>query len=67
MSRRKSYNPNSRAGRRNYRNQYYENYAKKSPEEKAKHDSDVAVIRFFLFIIFMIICIIVVALGGKIR
>lgn len=67
MGRQKSYNPNTKSGRRNIRNQYYENYAKKTPEEKAEHDSDVAIARFIIFIVFMIIAFIIIASGGKVK
>ena len=66
MGRQKSYNPNSKSGRRNIRNQYYENHAKRTPAEKAEHESDVAMIRFVFFIVFVIVCFFVIALGGRV-
>jgi hypothetical protein len=33
MGRRRSYNPNTKAGRRNIRQQYYENYEKRHPKK----------------------------------
>lgn len=67
MGRQKSFNPNTKSGRRNIRNQYYENYAKKTPAEKAEHDSDVNSVKFIFFIIVMMIAIIIITLGGKIK
>jgi hypothetical protein len=64
---RKSYNPNTKSGRRNLRNQYHENYNKKTPQEKHEHDSDVIMVRVILFVVAIIVCLIIIALGGKIK
>lgn len=67
MGRPRTYNPNTKAGRRNIRQQYYENYEKKTPEEKAEHDQSVFIGRFILFIIAIIVCVIIIASGGKVK
>lgn len=67
MARPRSYNPNTKAGRRNIRNQYYENYENKTPEERESHDQSVFIGRLVLFIIAIIVCLIIIAMGGKIK
>jgi hypothetical protein len=64
---RKSYNPNTKSGRRNIRNQYHENYPNKTPEEKEKHDAQVRIGRIILLIVAIIVCFIIIAMGGKIK
>jgi hypothetical protein len=67
MGRPRSYNPNTKAGCRNIRQQYYENYEKKTPQQKSEHDSSVFLGRFILFVIVIIACLIIVANGGRIK
>lgn len=67
MAQRKPYNPNTAYGRRKLREQYQINYTNKTPEEKREHDKSVWWMQFVWFIIAMIICLIVISLGGKIN
>ncbi|WP_299681080.1 hypothetical protein [uncultured Tenacibaculum sp.] len=62
-----SYNPNTKYGRRKNREEFQRNYNNKTEEEKRKLDQQVGCARFVLFIIAMIVCFVIIALGGKIK
>lgn len=64
---RKSYNVNTKSGRRNIRNKYQNNYNNKSPNEKDELDEMIFWGRVVLFIVAMAICIAIIAFGGKIN
>lgn len=63
----KSYNVNTKSGRRNIRNKYQNNYNDKSPKEKEELDEMIFWGRVVLFIVAMAICIVIIAFGGKIN
>jgi len=64
---RKSYNVNTKSGRRNIRNKYQNDYNNKSPNEKDELDEMIFWGRVVLFIVAMAICIAIIAFGGKIN
>ena len=64
---RKSYNVNTKSGRRNIRNKYQNDYNNKSPNEKDELDEIIFWGRVVLFIVAMAICIAIIAFGGKIN
>lgn len=64
---RKSYNVNTKSGRRNIRNKYQNDYNNKSPKEKDELDEMIFWGRIVLFIVAMAICIAIIAFGGKIN
>ena len=64
---RKSYNVNTKSGRRNIRNKYQNDYNNKSPNEKDELDEMIFWGRVVLFIVAMAICIAIIAFEGKIN
>jgi hypothetical protein len=64
---RKSYNVNTKSGRRNIRNKYQNDYNNKTPKEKDELDEMIFWGRVILFIVAMAICIAIIAFGGKIN
>lgn len=64
---RKSYNVNTKSGRRNIRNKYQNDYNNKNPKEKDELDEMIFWGRVVLFIVAMVICIAIIAFGGKIN
>lgn len=64
---RKSYNVNTKSGRRNIRNKYQNDYNNKSPKEKDELDEMIFWGRVVLFIVAMAICVAIIAFGGKIN
>lgn len=64
---RKSYNVNTKSGRRNIRNKYQNDYNNKSPNEKDELDEMIFWGRVLLFIVAMAICIAIIAFGGNIN
>ena len=64
---RKSYNVNTKSGRKNIRNKYQNDYQNKSPKEKNELDEMIFWGRAILFVIAMVVCILIVAFGGKIN
>lgn len=64
---RKSYNVNTKSGRRNIRNKYQNDYNNKSPKEKDELDEMIFWGRVVLFIVAMAICIAIIAFGGEIN
>lgn len=64
---RKSYNVNTKSGRKNIRNKYQNDYNNKSPKEKDELDEMIFWGRVVLFIVAMAICIAIIAFGGKIN
>ena len=64
---RKSYNVNTKSGRRNIRIKYQNDYNNKSPKEKDEFDEMIFWGRVVLFIVAMAICIAIIAFGGKIN
>ena len=64
---RKSYNVNTKSGRRNIRNKYQNDYNNKSPKEKDELNEIIFWGRVVLFAVAMTICIAIIAFGGKIN
>ncbi len=64
---RKSYNVNTKSGRKNIRNKYQNDYQNKSPKEKNELDEMIFWGRAILFVIAMVVCVLIVAFGGKIN
>lgn len=62
-----SYNPNTKYGRRKNREEVQQKYNRMSQREKREFDDSVNFLRFILFIIVMLGCLIVIMCGGKIR
>lgn len=67
MGRPKSYNPNTKSGRKNIREAYSINYQNKTKEEKEELDNSILIGRIILFIVAMAICFFIVVNGGKIK
>lgn len=67
MPQRKPYNPNTAYGRKKIREEFQRRYANMSEQEKKEFDKMNNTGQFIWFVIAIIICIIVIALGGKIR
>lgn len=63
----RNYNPNRRSGRRNIRDRNQWEYEQMTPEQKMERDSRNNGCQFVFFIIVMIIALIVIAMGGKIK
>lgn len=62
-----SHNPNTKQGRRKNKEEFQKNYNQKTQDEKDELDSMIWWGRFVLFIIIIIVCFIVIALGGEIN
>jgi hypothetical protein len=62
-----SYNPNSKYGRRRNREALQERYNAMTPDQKKEWNKGLNQWRFALFVIVMVVCLIVIALGGKIK
>lgn len=67
MPRGKPFNPNTKYGRRKIREDFQRRYEAMSPKERSELDGDVLWGRLVLFLIVIIVCIIIVANGGKIK
>lgn len=61
------YNPNSKYGRKKYREDFQKRYNNMPKKEKDELDSMIWWGRIILFVIVIIVCLIVIALGGKIK
>ena len=64
---RKSYNVNTKSGRKNIRNKYQNDYQNKNSKEKNELDEMIFWGRAILFIIAIVVCILIIAFEGKIN